>query len=225
MNPHPLIKLEHVWKIYGEGEARVDALRGLNLDVKQGEFVAVLGPSGSGKSTAMHMLGVLDIPSKGRMLLDGKDVSYFNENELATIRGQKIGFVFQSFNLISTLSALENVALPLLFQRVPRKEALARATQLLERVGLGKRLGHRPSQLSGGEQQRVAIARALVNDPPIILADEPTGNLDSKNSAAIMSLLRDLHKEGKTIIYITHDQSLARFADRVVHIADGKIEK
>ena len=225
MNPHSLIKLENVWKIYGEGEARVDALRGLNLDVKQGEFVAVLGPSGSGKSTAMNMLGVLDVPSKGRMLLDGKDVSYFNENELATIRGQKIGFVFQSFNLISTLSALENVALPLLFQRVPRKEALARATQLLEHVGLGKRIGHRPSQLSGGEQQRVAIARALVNNPPIILADEPTGNLDSKNSAAIMSLLRDLHKEGKTIIYITHEQSLARFADRVVHIADGRIEE
>ena len=220
-----LIKLENVWKVYGQGEARVEALRGLNLDIKQGEFIAILGASGSGKSTAMNMLGVLDAPSKGKMMMDGRDISYFNENELATVRGKKIGFVFQSFNLIATLSALENVALPLLFQQVPRKEALARATKLLEHVGLGKRLEHRPSQLSGGEQQRVAIARALVNDPPIILADEPTGNLDSKNSAAIMSLLRDLHEEGKTIIYITHDRSLAKYANRIVNIADGKVQR
>lgn len=220
-----LIKLENAWKVYGEGEARVEALRGLDLDIKQGEFIAILGASGSGKSTAMNILGVLDAPSKGKMMMDGRDISYFNEDELATVRGQKVGFVFQSFNLIPTLSALENVALPLLFQRVPRKEALLRAGKLLEKIGLGKRLEHRPPQLSGGEQQRVAIARALVNDPPIILADEPTGNLDSKNSAAIMSLLRNLHKEGKTIIYITHDRAFAKYASRIVNIADGRIQR
>ncbi len=218
-----LIRLDNIWKIYGFGEARVEALRGLNLNVKEGEFLAILGPSGSGKSTAMNMIGALDTPTKGKMLLDGEDVSNLDENELAIIRGKKIGFIFQSFNLIPTLTALENVALPLLFQHVSRTESLERAANLLENVGLGKRLDHRPAELSGGEQQRVAVARALVNDPPIILADEPTGNLDSKTSLEIMKLLQKLNKKGKTIVYITHNRNLTKFADRTVNITDGKI--
>ena len=200
-----LIKLDNIWKIYGYGEARVEALRGLSLEVREGEFLTILGPSGSGKSTAMNMIGALDIPTEGRMMLTDKDISRLSESELALIRGKKIGFVFQTFNLIPTLSALENVALPLMFQNVSRTEAFAKARKILEEVGLAKRLHHRPTELSGGEQQRVAIARALVNDPQIILADEPTGNLDSKTAFEIMNLLKKLNDKGKTIVLITHN--------------------
>ncbi|MBU2496923.1 MAG: ABC transporter ATP-binding protein [Nanoarchaeota archaeon] len=207
-----LIELDKVWKIYGEGEAKVEALRGLDLDVRDGEFLVLLRPSGSGKSTAMNMIGVLDIPSKGRIFLEGKDISKFSESDLSSIRGKKIGFVFQSFNLISTLSALENVLLPSMFQGLDKTEALERAKKILHEVGLGHRIHHKPGELSGGEQQRVAIARALINDPHIILADEPTGNLDSKTSIEIMKVLKALHKKGKTIILITHDHALTKFA-------------
>ena len=220
-----LIRINNVWKVYGSEEAKVEALRGLNLDIKQGEFVVVIGPSGSGKSTAMNMIGALDIPSQGKILFDEEDVSRFSENELAEIRGKKIGFVFQSFNLIPTLTALENVTLPLLFQNVNKEMAVERAEKLLTDVGLGRRMTHRPSQLSGGEQQRVAIARALVNNPPIILADEPTGNLDSKTSMEIMNLLKGLNRKGKTIILITHDRNLTKFADRIVQMMDGRTAK
>lgn len=217
-----LISLDNVWKVYGEGDARVESLRGLNLEVKEGEFLAILGPSGSGKSTAMNMIGALDVPTRGRVVIAEEDISRLDGDELAAIRGKKIGFVFQSFNLISTLTALENVALPLLFQNVSREESLERATKLLGEVGLGKRMHHKPTELSGGEQQRVAVARALVNNPPIILADEPTGNLDSKTSLEVMNLLKRLNKKGKTIIYITHNRSLARYADRIINIVDGR---
>lgn len=219
-----LINLDNVWKIYGEGEARVEALRGLNLKVREGEFLAILGPSGSGKSTAMNMIGVLDVPSKGKISLEGRDIAKFDESDLATVRGRKIGFIFQSFNLIPTLTALENVTLPSMFQGVNREDAITRGKQLLMGVGLGHRMTHKPSQLSGGEQQRVAVARSLINDPQIILADEPTGNLDSRTSDEIMKLLDKLHAKGKTIILITHNRNLTRDADRVVHIIDGRVE-
>ena len=225
MNSLTLIKLQEVRKVFGEGDAKVEALRGLNLDVRKGEFLVIIGPSGSGKSTAMNMIGALDVPTEGSVFLDGEDISNFTDSELATIRGKEIGFVFQSFNLISTLTALENVALPLLFQKFSREETLLKARNMLNEVGLSERIHHRPSQLSGGEQQRVAIARALVNDPPIILADEPTGNLDSKTSLEIINLLKELHKKGKTIIIITHDKDITKFADRTVTLVDGKIVK
>ncbi len=220
-----LIELDKVWKIYGKGEAKVEALRGLSLRVYKGEFLAILGPSGSGKSTAMNMIGALDMPTHGKVLLEGHDISRFDESDLASIRGKKIGFVFQTFNLISTLTALENVTLPTMFQGVDKIEALEKAKDLLDDVNLGNRIHHKPSQLSGGEQQRVAIARAIINNPPIILADEPTGNVDSKTSLEIMKLLKNLNNKGKTIIFITHDKTLTRFADRVIHIIDGRVEK
>lgn len=219
----PLIHLDNVWKIYGEGEARVDALRGLSLSVRKGEFLAILGPSGSGKSTAMNMIGALDMPSKGKVLLEGNDISEFGESDLATVRGKEIGFVFQSFNLIHTLTALENVALPSMFQGMNSAEANEQAAKLLSSVGLGHRMHHKPAELSGGEQQRVSIARALINDPPILLADEPTGNLDSKTSLEILTLIKQLNDKGKTIVLITHDKTTTRFADRVVHIIDGRV--
>mgnify|MGYP001617928486 CR=1 FL=1 len=220
-----VIELESIRKVYGIGESEFEALKDLNLNVKEGEFIAILGPSGSGKSTVMNIIGTLDVPTKGKVLLENSDISKANENKLAEIRGKKIGFVFQQFNLIPTLSAVENVALPLLFQNVPSARALKKAQEMLEDVGLGKRLRNKPSQLSGGEQQRVAIARALVNDPKIILADEPTGNLDSKTSIEIMNLLKSLNKKGKTIILITHNKALAKYASKTVNIVDGRIKK
>lgn len=220
----PLIQLKSVWKTYKMGENIVNALQGVDITVRQGEFVAIQGPSGSGKSTAMNLIGCLDVPSKGQILLDGQDISKLSESDLAQIRGQKIGFVFQKFNLIETLTALENVTLPMTFQGTPSAQRTKRATELLTQFGLGDRLDHRPNQLSGGQQQRVAIARSLAVDPPVILADEPTGNLDSKTGKEVMAFLRDLNeKHGKTIVLVTHDDVLAHAADRIEFLKDGKI--
>jgi putative ABC transport system ATP-binding protein len=218
-----MIELKNVQKVYPMGEVSVPALRGINLTIHPGEFVAIMGPSGSGKSTLMHLLGCLDLPSDGVVQLDGKDITELDEDTLAQIRGKKVGFVFQTFNLIPTLTAQENVELPLFFQGVPREKRRARAAELLRKVGLDGRLHHRPAQLSGGERQRVAIARALANDPEIILADEPTGNLDSESGEAILELLAQLHREGKTIILVTHNPEAAAYAQRIVRIRDGRL--
>jgi putative ABC transport system ATP-binding protein len=221
-----ILELKDVWKIYKMGEVEVAALQGLNLVVRKAEFISIMGPSGSGKSTAMNMIGCLDIPTKGSIYLEGKDISTLSESNLAQIRGKKIGFIFQQFNLIPTLTALENVSLPMIFQNIGRDERMEKARQLLELVGLGERMDHRPTELSGGQQQRVAIARSLCNDPEIILADEPTGNLDSKTGHTVMDFLRKLHEEkGKTIIMVTHDENVARNADRIEYLKDGKIIK
>ena len=218
-----MIELKNVHKVYPMGEVSVPALRGINLTIHPGEFVAIMGPSGSGKSTLMHLIGCLDLPSDGVVQLDGKDITELDEDTLAQIRGKKVGFVFQTFNLIPTLTAQENVELPLFFQGVPREKRRARAAELLRKVGLDGRLHHRPAQLSGGERQRVAIARALANDPEIILADEPTGNLDSESGEAILELLAQLHREGKTIILVTHNPEAAAYAQRIVRIRDGRL--
>ncbi len=219
-----VIKLEEVWKTYQLGNIHINALRGLNFAVKEGEFVAVQGPSGAGKSTTFHLIGCLDIPTKGTILLDGKNIAHMNENTLARIRGKKIGFVFQSFNLIPTLTALENVILPTIFQEQPEAQRIAKAKSLLSAVKLDHRMHHRPNQLSGGERQRVAIARALINDPDLILADEPTGNLDSATGETIIQLLDDLHtRHHKTIVMVTHEKSIAQRAKRTVSIKDGRI--
>lgn len=219
-----LIELRDVWKIYYMGKVEVPALRGISLKVERGEFLAIIGPSGSGKSTLMNIIGCLDLPTKGKVLLEGEDISKMPESKLAQIRGRKIGFVFQSFNLIPTLTALENVALPMVFQHVSANKKINRAKLLLEQVGLTERTQHLPTELSGGEQQRVAIARALANNPEVILADEPTGNLDTKTGDRIMALLVDLHKrEKKTIIVVTHDADIAAYAKRKIVIRDGRI--
>jgi putative ABC transport system ATP-binding protein len=224
MSQQKLIDLKEVWKTYTLGDTIVHALRGLDLTVKRGEFIAIMGPSGSGKSTLVNMVGCLDTPSKGSVHLKEKNIAAMSESQLAQVRGKTIGFIFQSFNLIGTLSALENVTLPMVFQGLSETARKARAKQLLERVDLGDRSGHLPNQLSGGQQQRVAIARALSNDPEVILADEPTGNLDSKTGNIIMQLIQNLHKkEKKTIILVTHDSGLAKYATRVVHVKDGLI--
>jgi len=219
----PIIKLDDVWKIYQMGEVQVKALRGLSLEILPKEFVAIMGPSGSGKSTLMNLVGCLDIPTKGRIFLEGQDISELHESDLAQIRGRTIGFVFQTFNLMPGLTALENVMLPMTFQGVPIYEREERADKLLDMVGLEERGHHKPSELSGGQQQRVAIARSLANDPDVILADEPTGNLDSKTGNEVMGMLSKLKKDGKTIVMVTHDVSLSKYADRIVHIMDGKI--
>jgi len=217
-----VIELKEVWKTYRMGEVDVHALRGLNFHVKKGEFVAVQGPSGSGKSTAMFLIGCLDLPSKGHILLDRQDIGRFSESHLAQIRGKKIGFVFQRFNLLPTLSAIDNVKVPMIFQGVDEFERNKRAVGLLTKVGLDKRMHHKPTELSGGEMQRVAIARSLANDPEVILADEPTGNLDSKTGKEVIGLLDKLHKKDKrTIIMVTHDKSVARIAERQVYLKDG----
>lgn len=223
---NPVIELRDVWKIYQMGAVQVPALKGMNLKINKHEFVAIMGASGSGKSTGMNMIGCLDLPTKGTVLLDGYDISKLTESSLAQIRGRKIGFIFQTFNLISSLTALENVMLPLLFQDVfsdHQKEN--RAKTILDKVGLSQRYNHKPSELSGGERQRVAIARALINNPEIILADEPTGNLDSRTGKEILDLIRNLHKEGKTIILVTHDSLIARYAQRIIKISDGQVIK
>src|SRR3989338_4422678 len=219
----PIIKIDDVWKIYKIGDVDIYALRGLSLTINHGDFVAVMGPSGSGKSTAVNMIGCLDIPTKGRIFLDGQDISHLTESDLAQIRGKKIGFVFQQFNLIATLTALENVMLPMIFQGTPEEERKKKAKELLEKIGLGDRMHHKPSELSGCQQQRVAIARALSNDPQIILADEPTGNLDQKTGKEIIALLRQLHQNGKTIVLVTHDPDVAEYAERIEKLMDGKI--
>jgi putative ABC transport system ATP-binding protein len=222
----PLIKLIDVWKIYQMGEVKFAALKRMNLEVYETEFLVVIGPSGSGKSTLMNLFGCLDLPSKGKVLLNSRDISGLDESELARIRGKMIGFIFQSFNLIPTLNTQENVLLPLEFQEEDVQKARRRASSLLEVVGLSDKKQNLPSQLSGGQRQRVAIARSLAVDPPIILADEPTGNLDSKTGGYILEFLAKLHeKEGKTIIVVTHDLEIIKHATRVVYLRDGEIEK
>lgn len=207
------------------GEEEVRALDGLNLDIKKGEFISIMGPSGSGKSTAVNMVGCLDIPTTGKIFLDGENIAEMTESELAQVRGKKIGFIFQQFNLISTMTAMENIMLPMMFQGTNIMEREERAKQLLEKVELGDRIHHKPTELSGGQQQRVAIARSLANDPEVILADEPTGNLDSKTGIKVMEYLKKLNKEGKTIIMVTHDDDLAKHAQRIEYLKDGKIIK
>lgn len=222
----PLIRLTDVWKIYQMGEVDFSALKGISLDIYEGEFLVVLGPSGSGKSTLMNLIGCLDLPSKGAIFLDSKDISGLEESELARIRGQMIGFIFQSFNLIPTLNTQENVLLPMQFQEEDARKAREKAEYLLEIVGLSDKKQNLPSQLSGGQRQRVAIARSLAVNPPIILADEPTGNLDSKTGGYILDFLDKLHEtEGKTIIVVTHDLNIIKYATRIVYLKDGEIEK
>ena len=219
-----IIKLKDVWKIYTMGDVEVPALRGINIEIKDGEFVAIMGPSGSGKSTAMNMVGALDIPTKGQIYLDNYNIAHLTESDLAQIRGKRIGFIFQQFNLIPTLSALENVMLPMIFQGYSRNERKERAENLLEMVDLKDRMHHKPTEMSGGQQQRVAIARSLANDPEVILADEPTGNLDSKTGGTVMEFLNRMNDEqGKTIIMVTHDANVAKHADRIELLKDGKI--
>ncbi|MEK6808269.1 MAG: ABC transporter ATP-binding protein [Nanoarchaeota archaeon] len=219
-----IIKLENVWKKYKVGNVEVNALQGLNLNINKGEFLAIMGPSGSGKSTTVNMIGCLDVPTKGRIFLDTHDISMLTESELAQIRGKKIGFIFQQFNLIQSLTALENVILPMIFQRISEKERIDRAKTLLELVGLGDRFAHKPTELSGGQQQRVAIARALVNNPEVIIADEPTGNLDSKTGSDVLTFLQKLNKKDKkTIVMVTHDSTLTKMADRIEYLKDGRI--
>jgi len=221
-----VIELKNVWKTYKLGEHLVHALRGLNLEVYQGEFLAIRGPSGSGKSTSMNLVGCLDIPSKGVIKLDNINIAELEESDLAQIRGKKIGFIFQKFNLLPNLTAKENVTLPLIFQNVPEDERLDTAERLLTEMGLKDRMNHTPGQLSGGEQQRVAIARALAVDPEVVLADEPTGNLDQKTGEKIMDLLKYLNrKKGKTVVFVTHDNDLAEHADRIAFLVDGQIVK
>jgi len=221
-----IIHLKDVCKTYHMGEVDVRALCDVTLDIKKGEFVVIVGPSGSGKSTMMNLVGCLDLPTMGQIYLDGQDITTFSESKLASIRGRKIGFVFQQFNLIPTLTALENVMLPLEFQDMDSSRAKERASEMLKIVDLYDRMNHLPSQLSGGEMQRVAIARALAPDPEIILADEPTGNLDSKTGEFIIDFMRKIHKgDSKTIIIVTHDLGLTKHAERIIHIKDGKIEK
>ena len=219
----PVIDVEDVWKTYRTGVLEVNALRGVSLTIERGEYVAVMGPSGSGKSTLMHILGCLDVPTSGRFLLAGDDVSTMSEEQLAHVRNQRIGFVFQQFNLLATLSAWRNVELPLLYAGVDRPERKRLALAALDRVGLGERVDHRPGELSGGQQQRVAVARALVTDPDLILADEPTGNLDSVSAHDVMGLLDELHQGGRTIVLITHDADVAEASGRVLRILDGEL--
>lgn len=220
----PIIEIEDLYKIYNPGENEVHALDGVSLTVYEGEFVAIVGHSGSGKSTLMNMIGCLDVPTSGNYRLNGQDVSMMTDNELSTIRNREIGFVFQSFNLIQNLSAFENVELPLIYRGIPAAKRQELAIAALQKVGLEGRMDHRPNQMSGGQQQRVAVARALAASPPLILADEPTGNLDTKAGAQVFEIIRQLNAEGNTIVLITHDDELALKAQRMVRITDGKID-
>lgn len=219
-----LIKVRDMYKIYNPGENEVHALDGVSLDVYEGEFVAIIGHSGSGKSTLMNMLGCLDVPTQGTYILNGRDVSRLTDNELSDVRNNQIGFIFQGFNLIPNLTALENVELPLIYRKVDRATRRKLSVEALKRVGLEERMKHKPAEMSGGQQQRVAIARAIAMSPPLILADEPTGNLDSKSTRDIMKILNELNEQGNTIVLITHDDGIAENARRVVRIMDGKIE-
>lgn len=221
----PVLELKNIVKTYSMGGNTFNALNDVSLSIFPGEFVSITGPSGSGKSTLMHIIGLLDNPTSGQILLDGRDISKFKENALAKTRNDTLGFVFQQFNLLAKTSAAENVALPLLYSDTPKNLRHNLALQMLSKVGLSDKAPNTPAQLSGGQQQRVAIARALVNNPKIILADEPTGNLDSKSGAEIIKLFHDLHEEGKTIVLVTHDMELAKQAERIIIIKDGLIEK
>lgn len=222
----PIIEIKDLRKVYGSGESIVNALDGVDLSIQKGEFAAIMGPSGSGKSTLMNIIGCLDRPSAGEYYLDGRDVSKLNRNDLAEVRNAKLGFIFQSFNLLPRLTALENVMMPMFYvlkDELSIEAQRQRAVESLESVGLGHRLHHKPNQLSGGQQQRVAIARALINRPPVILADEPTGNLDSRSSVEILELLHKLHQDGVTIVMVTHEPDVALHAQRVICVRDGKV--
>jgi putative ABC transport system ATP-binding protein len=221
----PLIETRDLWKTYVMGDEEIHALKGVSITIERGEYVAIMGPSGSGKSTLMNLIGCLDTPSKGTYLLNDKEVSEMNDNELARIRNEEIGFVFQTFNLLPRATALHNVELPLVYAGVAKKDRLERAKAALEKVELTHRMNHRPNELSGGQRQRVAIARALVNNPSILLADEPTGNLDSKTGVEIMALFARLHSGGNTIIVVTHEADIAAYAHRVISIRDGQVER
>ncbi|PRD54393.1 ABC transporter ATP-binding protein [Sphingobacterium gobiense] len=224
MEEHYLIQIEDIGREYVIGAERIHALKSVSLNIKKGEFVALMGPSGSGKSTLMNILGCLDTPTKGQYILNNINVSEMSENELAEVRNKEIGFVFQTFNLLPKNSALENVALPLIYAGYNKKVREEKALHALENVGLGNRVDHKPNELSGGQRQRVAVARALINDPSIILADEPTGNLDTKTSIEIMGLVEDIHARGNTIILVTHEEDIAQHAHRIVRMRDGLIE-
>jgi len=219
-----MVRLESLWKIYAVGPEGVVALRDVDLSIGEGEYVAIMGPSGSGKSTMLNVLGCLDRPSRGRYWLGDTDVSGMNDNELSEVRGLRIGFVFQSFNLIPQLSLLANIEVPLFYQGMPRAQRHPRSRQLAEMVGLGDRMHHRPTELSGGQQQRVAVARALANDPLVLLADEPTGNLDTRTSEEILALFDDLHARGRTIIMVTHEEHVAAHTTRTIRLLDGRVE-
>jgi putative ABC transport system ATP-binding protein len=228
MSKEVIIQTDDISKVYGMGDAQVRALDGVSLKIKENEFVAIMGPSGSGKSTMMNILGCLDRPTSGNYFLAGENVSDLDKTQLAIIRNERIGFVFQSYNLLARTSALENVMLPMLYSRngqLTEAEQKVKAVQTLEAVGLGDRLEHQPQELSGGQMQRVAIARALINDPVLILADEPTGNLDSKSGVEIMDLLTDLHLQGSSIVMVTHEDEIAAYAQRVIRFLDGRIDK
>ncbi len=220
-----LVEIQDISKIYNPGENEVRALDHISLTIQKGEFVAIIGQSGSGKSTLMNMIGCLDVPTDGTYILNGQNVSKLSDNELSDIRNQEIGFIFQGFNLIANLTAQENVELPLIYRGVPKKERHELSVAALKKVGLAHRMDHRPSEMSGGQQQRVAIARAIAQAPPVILADEPTGNLDSASSMEILDILKQLHAENRTVILITHDNDIAKQAKRVIRIKDGKIER
>lgn len=222
--PDTVISIRDLGKTYQMGTTQVHALKTVDIDIQQNEFVALMGPSGSGKSTLMNLLGCLDTPSKGKYILSGENVGELEDGELATIRNKRIGFVFQTFNLLPRLTSLDNVALPLVYAGLTKSQRNQKAMEVLERVGLGDRVDHKPNELSGGQRQRVAIARALVNDPALILADEPTGNLDSKTSYEIMDIFEQLHREGNTIILVTHEPDIAEHAHRIVRLRDGLIE-
>jgi putative ABC transport system ATP-binding protein len=220
-----LIETENLWKTYVMGAEEIHALRGVSISIERGEYVAIMGPSGSGKSTLMNLIGCLDTPSKGTYSLNGKQVGQMTDDELARIRNEEIGFVFQTFNLLPRATALHNVELPLIYAGVPSKTRVERASTALDKVELGDRKGHRPNEMSGGQRQRVAVARALVNNPSILLADEPTGNLDSKTGIEIMGLFASLHEAGNTILLVTHEPDVAAHAHRAIHIRDGQVEK
>ena len=223
-HPHHLIEMRELTRVYDLGPQQIFALKGINLTIDPGEYVAIMGPSGSGKSTLMNVVGCLDTPSSGQYLLDGVPVETLNDDELASIRNKKIGFVFQTFNLLARTTALQNVELPLVYAKIPRAERRMLAEEALKAVGLADRMNHQPNELSGGQRQRVAIARALVNKPSLLLADEPTGNLDSQTGREILDLFRDLHERGNSIIMVTHEDDVAREAKRVIHIRDGRIQ-